>query len=120
MDEAGLFGPLFQSVILDASGNGQVEFQATDKKLQITNVSVICSTAFAEATATVYKNNVAPLSRISGTFAGSSGDSNPDSIYLDQGQKVIIVWSGGDVGATATATISGWASVPGRGFRAVH
>jgi hypothetical protein len=120
MTTAGLFGPVSASTILDASGTGSVRFQATDKKLEINNLSVIVSTAVNEAIATVYKGQIGSLYRLSGSFAGSTGDSNNDTIYLNQGESINVVWTGGDVGATATATISGWASVPDGGFRAIH
>jgi hypothetical protein len=120
MTTAGLFGPLSASVTLAAGGIGSVRFQATDKKLEINNLSVICSTAVNEATATVYKGQVGTLYRLSGSYAGSTGDSNSDIIRLNQGECIYVVWDGGDVGAIATATISGWASVPDGGFRAVH
>jgi hypothetical protein len=119
-DEAGRFGPVFARTTLDAQGTGAVQFQATDKKLEITNLSVICSTADEESIATVYKGQIGELYRLSGSYAGSTGDSNNDKIYLDQGESIYVVWTGGDAGAIATATISGWSSVPGRGFRAVH
>lgn len=120
MTTAGLFGPNYASVVLDGSGYGAVSFQATDKKLEINNVSVVVSTHVREAMATVYKGQIGSLYRISGSYAGSSGDSNSDTIYLNQGESIYIVWEGGDPGATATATVSGWASVPDGGFRAVH
>lgn len=119
-DEAGLFGPQYASVVMDANGYAAVQFQAQGQKLEITNLSVRASSAINEATATVYKGNIGQLYRLSGTFAGSSGDSNNDTIYLNDGERIYVVWEGGDVGATAIATISGWASVPNRGFRAVH
>jgi hypothetical protein len=120
MTTAGLFGPVYASAVIDASGYAAVSFQATDKKLEINNLSVVVSTHVKEALATVYKGQIGALYRISGSYAGSSGDSNSDTIYLNQGETIYVVWTGGDVGATATATISGWASVPDGGFRAVH
>lgn len=120
MSTAGLYGPISQSVTLNGSGNGQVRFQATDKKLEINNLSVLVSSATNESIATVYKNNVGSQYRLSGSYAGSTGDSNNDTVYLNQGESLYVVWTGGDPGATATATISGFASVPDGGFRAVH
>ena len=119
-EEAGKFGPIFARATLSAAGYGAVQFQATDKKLEINNLSVICSSNVLESIATVYKGQIGALYRLSGSYAGSTGDSNTDKILLDQGESIYVVWTGGDVGAVATATISGWASTPGRGFRAVH
>jgi hypothetical protein len=119
-DEAGLFGPISSTVVLDASGNGALQFQAAGVKMEINNLSVRVSTAVNEATATVYKGQIGALYRLSGSYAGSTGDSNNDVIRLNDGERIWVVWTDGDAGATATATISGWQSVPGRGFRAVH
>lgn len=120
MTEATLFGPISQTVILDASGAGSVRFQAVGKKIEINNTSVSVGSAVNEAIATIYKGQIGSLYRLSGSYAGSTGDSNNDVIRLDDGESIYVVWEGGDVGALATATISGWASVPDRGFRAIH
>lgn len=119
MDEYSPFGPIFQTATLGAGGTGTVSFQATDKPLRITNISVRVSTNVVEATAEVYKSQVGALYRLSGTFAGSSGDNNSDPIDLYPGERVYVVWTGGDVGAIATATFSGLQIVPGGGFRAL-
>lgn len=114
-----IFGPVFASVVLDASGAGSVSFQATGQSMEIRNMSVRVSTTSAESTATVYKNQIGAAYQLSATQSGSTGDNNADPIPLTDGEKIIIEWTGGDVGATATATISGVASVTGGGFRAV-
>jgi hypothetical protein len=120
MTTAGLFGPIPATTVLGVGGTGVVSFQATDKKLEINNLSVQVSSHINEAIATVYKGQIGALYKLSSTYSGSSGDNNSDTIYLNQGEKIYVQWVGGDVGATATATISGWSSVPDGGFRAVH
>jgi len=120
MDEAGLFGPVSASVVLDGSGSGFVQFQATGEKLEINNTAVSANITTPEAIAKVYKNQIGQLYLIAGSYAGSTGDNNNDTIRLNDGDKLFVVWTGGAPGATAVATISGWASIPGRGFRAVH
>jgi hypothetical protein len=119
-DQAGLYGPFQQSVTLDANGNGTVRFQAQGQKIQIISTRVTCSTNVKEATATIYKGNIGQSYEIEGSMAGSTGDTSNTNFYLNDGDSLYVVWVGGDIGATATAIISGWASVPGRGFRAVH
>lgn len=119
-DQAGLYGPTFASVVLDANGNGRVRFQASGQKIQIISTRVSVSTNVKEAIATIYKGNIGATYQIEGSLAGSSGDTSDTNFYLNDGESIYIVWIGGDVGATATATVSGWASVPGRGFRAIH
>ena len=116
---AGVFGPVSAEAVVDADGTASVQFQATGQELRITNLSVVCSSAVLESAATVYKNQVGALYRISATTAGSTGDNNDDAVVLRDGERIFVVWTGADVGATATATISGEASVNGRGFRAV-
>src|SRR6185436_10832211 len=95
------------SVTLDASGNGAVAFQATGSNIRITNRSVRVSTSVAQAIATTYKNQVGDNYRLDGTNSGSTGDNISNPIDLFDGETVIVVWTGGDPGAVATATFSG-------------
>ena len=117
---AGAYGPLSASVVLDASGNGVVSFQATGVKLQINYTRVSVSTNTKEAIATIYKQQIGAAYQVEGSMAGSTGDTSDTVFYLNDGERIYVVWTGGDVGATATAVITGWSSVPDRGFRAVH
>lgn len=116
---SAIFGPVFSSTTLDGSGGGLVTFQASGQQVAISNISVRVSSNTNEATFTLYRNQVGDAYRHSGSFSGSSGDNNGDIIPLSDGERIIGVWSGGDVGATATMTISGTASVSGGGFRAL-
>lgn len=116
---SGVFGPVFSSVVLDGNGMGVVSFQATGQQVVVNNVSVSVTSSTNEATFTLYKNQVGPAYRHSGSFSGSSGDNNADIIPLRDGETIIGVWTGGDAGATASMTVSGTASISGGGFRAV-
>jgi hypothetical protein len=107
------FGPRSLNVTLNASGNGAVQFSAAGYNYQIDLVRVKVSTNTNEADCRVFHNN----DEVDGTFTGSSGDTSDTVIYLSDGDVLNIVWTGGDVGATATATITGWQAVPNRGFR---
>lgn len=114
--EAGLYGPYLATTTLDASGAGTVSVQAVGAKVQITSIRVFASSATNEAIATIYAKNY----QVEGTLAGSSGDTTDTSFFLNDGEKLVVQWAGGDAGATATAVFSGWQSTPMRGFRAVH
>lgn len=114
------FGPLFATVTLDGAGSGAVRFAPAGEQWEVLNISVKCSTAVNESTAQVYIGQIGQLYRHSGTYAGSTGDNNTleQPIILTDGQPLYVAWTGGDVGATATATLSGNRTVPNRGFRA--
>lgn len=120
VDYNGILGPIQGSVTLDGSGNGTLRFAPAGEQWSITGVSVRATTNVLEATATLYKDYVGQAYRLSGTFAGSSGDSNDLSspIPVVDGQPLYVQWIGGDPGATATAILSGYKTVVNRGFRA--
>lgn len=115
-------GPLPGTVVLDGSGMGALRFAPVGTQWDITNISVQVSSAVNEATATIYIGQIGSMYRHSGTYAGSSGDNNTleTPIHLNDGQPMYVVWTGGDAGATATATVSGIQTVPDRGFRSVE
>jgi hypothetical protein len=119
MDEWGDLDPVSGSVVLDASGNGVLRFAPAGTQWEVQNISVQASSNTLEATATVYKRQIGDVYRHSGTYAGSSGDNNQleQPIRLTDGEALYVVWEGGDVGATATAVITGRKTVPQRGFR---
>jgi hypothetical protein len=96
-----------ENVTLDANGEGAIAFQATGSNIRITNISVRASSATAQAIATIYKGQIGDAYRMSGTNSGSTGDSISVPIDLFDGERIFVVWTGGDVGAIATATFSG-------------
>ncbi len=108
------------SVTLDANGTGVVRMAPAGQKWQITLTNVLCSTRVAEARCRVFIGQVSDINCIDGTYSGSSGDTSDSVFYLEDGEAMFVQWEGGDVGATATVKITGWTSVPERGFRAVH
>lgn len=110
----------FGTVVLDGSGNGTLRFAPAGTRWTIQNVSVRVSTAVNESVATIYKVQIGSLYRVSGSFAGSSGDNDPDTrLILEDGEPMFVQWIGGDAGATATAIIRGRQEIPARGFRVV-
>lgn len=126
MVEASRFNT-FGNATVDGTGTATVTFQATAYKWQIDQITVR-QTSFLtgktapvlESTCTVYRNLVSPANIVDITYTGSSGDRTSDDCYLEQGESLIVQWTGADVTTTMSCTISGWQSVPDRGFRAVH
>jgi len=96
-------------VTLDASGNGQVRLGPSrpNTRWLIKRVSVQTSTNTLEPEAKIYRGNVGTASFISGTFTGSSDSDDGLTEELHPGEFLTVRWTGGDVGATATATWSG-------------
>lgn len=97
-----------RTVTLDASGNGSVQFGPgrPNTRWLIEGVSVSVSTKVLEALGVLTDSSGA---RISETFTASSGDSDnalPDT-PLWPGQTYRFTWTGGDVGAVATASFRG-------------
>ncbi len=111
------------SVTLDANGFGAVQFSFNNAaRTEINMVNVRATSAVLEAQCRMYRNVVDDSHLVAaGTFSGSSGDtaSGDPPIRLFNGDRLIIVWAGGDVGAIATATIQGQATLVQRGFRAI-
>lgn len=61
---------------------------------------------FGVSTFTLYRMNQSPSSMIDGSYSGDQ-DTSDTAYSLSFGQTVIGVWSGGDIGAIATLTLSG-------------
>lgn len=101
------FGPLRFTVVLDGTGAGTVTFQPNGSNARITNLFVKVTTATLQAVCTIYKGQVADGNIVSNTNSGSTGAPATGTIDLFDGETLFIVWRGGDVGATATATITG-------------
>lgn len=116
--DLGAFLSVQASVVLNGSGNGSVSFTPHGENWRITNTGVRVSTTVLEAVASTYRGLIGPPYLIEVTNSGSHGDNSNTDIFLRDGETVIIEWVGGDVGATATATLTGWRSTPFGGFRA--
>lgn len=101
------FGPIPQTVVLDGSGNGTVSFQPNGSNARITNLFVKTSTQVLQATCQIYLGTISDTNRINITNSGSTGAAATGNIDVTDGQTVFVVWTGGDAGATATATFVG-------------
>lgn len=101
----------FASVILNASGNGTASIgpNAHGVTWKLTAVSVRVSTATKTPTCLVYcGRDTTDANFVDGTYTGNQNSTaNVNGQALALGDKVFAVWSGGDVGAQATVTVTG-------------
>ena len=114
--------PLFSqgTTTLDGSGNGTVVLRPSGETWNVSALTVNVSTRVLESAARVYKNYVGDNYLVDSTISGSTGDTSDTVHDLRDGESLIIVWSGGDAGATANAVARGIASdFSAGGFRAV-
>lgn len=101
-------------VTLDATGAGQVALASPGAvEWVVTLQTVATSTAVKVPTAIVYRGFVAQANQVEGSYTGSN-DASDTRIVLQPGEQIICVWTGGDVGATATYTIQGVQYPPGQ------
>ena len=100
-----------RSVVLDGSGNGQVTFGPDYPGTQwvIRTATVKVSSNTNEPTANIYRGTVNPGSAITGTYSGSQDtDSDINDNPLFPGEYYTCRWEGGDAGATATISFTGY------------
>lgn len=92
-------------VTLNAQGNGTVRLSPGRYGVtwHLTQASVIASSAVKEAKAQL--SSFPYL--LPGSNSGSSGDSTGLDLTLTASQEISCTWTGGDVGAIATLTVSG-------------
>lgn len=60
-----------------------------------------------QAQATIYKDFQPGTVLIDATFSGNN-DASDSSWFLMKSQQLRAIWTGGDIGATATLFIAGW------------
>lgn len=105
---AGVFG----QVTLNASGNGTAKVgPLTEREVWSPTMAYVgVTTNVKEALCSIYvgHDTSAPY-QVDTTYTGSSGDSTGRVAgkTLRQGNFIWAVWTGGDVGATATLTVNG-------------
>jgi hypothetical protein len=91
---------------LDSSGNGSVVFGPTrqrQKWIPPLTVAVSTSTSVKMPTAQLFLGNQPQ----GGTYTGAQDADDLPALTLYAGQQLKVVWSGGDAGAIASATITG-------------
>lgn len=91
---------------VDATGKAQVQIYPTGGTWIISNEAVSVSTQILQPVAKLYLGSVNDSNFIGGSYAGAN-DSNADQILLQQGTGLFCVWTGADVGAVATLTLTG-------------
>lgn len=108
-----------KAVFLDGSGNGTVQLfpDGSHEKWMPTGASVKCSSSVLEASCKIYiGNQVNDHNFVDGTLSGSTGDSTDRVSGYVIGRTsdpyIFAVWSGGDVGAQATLSITGTKTIP--------
>lgn len=93
-------------VALDASGAGQIRLGPGRHGVRwvVRRISVQTSTSTAVPEARIYRGSVGDAAFLSGTFVGSMDTDDGLSETLSHGEYLTVRWTGGDPGATATAT----------------
>jgi hypothetical protein len=97
------------SVLLDASGNGQIEIRApAGKEWRVQRTTVVCNNPNPTLvpTARIYRNSISDSTFIDGTYSGAM-DISDTEYEIPAGDAIIICWEDGEVGLTATARIVG-------------
>lgn len=93
------------SVTLDGTGAGQVQIPVTGGDWVIVASSVQVTSNVKEPTAKLYRNSISDATFLEGSYTGSN-DSSDTRHLLTQGEYLTVAWTGGDVGARATARIT--------------
>ncbi len=100
--------PLSESytTVLDASGNGHVSFGPNRQRQRWVpplTVAVSTSTSVKIPTAVLTMGS----SQLGSTYSGSGDADDLPAVTVLPGQRLTMTWTGGDVGAVATASIAG-------------
>lgn len=108
----GELGGVFGQVVLNASGNGTAKVgPMTEREVWNPAIAFVgASTNVKEAMCSIYVgHDTSPPYQVDSTYSGSSGDSTGRVAgkTVRQGNFIWAVWTGGDVGATATLTVNG-------------
>lgn len=102
-------------VVLGAGGNGSVAIGPlySAQTWRPTMISIKVSSNASEPTFNYYWGKTAGLAnQLGGTFVGSNNQDTLDGRVLHPGDSWLCVWTGGDVGATASVTLTGKMEVP--------
>jgi hypothetical protein len=101
-------GPLSETytTVLNASGNGSVSFGPNRQRQKWTPPLTV-----AVATSSAVKIPAAILTmgaqQLGSTYTGSGDADDLPAVTVLPGQKLTVTWTGGDVGAVASASIAG-------------
>lgn len=97
------------SVVLSASGGGSVKLGPSNASQQWVPSNAACSVTsnVSEPVFVLYNGTPSNANRIGGTYTGSNDNTDINGVTLYPGSVLTGVWTGGDVGATATLSIQG-------------
>jgi hypothetical protein len=93
---------------LDGSGYGICPFTINGSNVRITNRSISVSSSVNQSTATTYRTVVSTTNRFDDTQSGSTGANLSRVIDMVDGDTILVEFSNGDAGATATVVFSGF------------
>ena|ERR1700761_4645047 len=99
----------YGSVTLDANGQGTVTLGPAkpNERWEIQSVAVSVSSNTNEPMAKCYRDIVSQTALIGGTYSGSFDYDSAFNYTVFPGRKLVVQWTGGDIGATASVRISG-------------
>lgn len=99
------------SVVLDASGNGQVTFQPPGYRTwNVTAINVRTDqgvTVTPVPQATVYLGEATPGQIVAQTWMGNRASAGGAPVLVQPSQRLIVEWTNGVAGSTATASLYG-------------
>jgi len=100
------------STVFDSNGNGiaQIGPLTAREVWHPSNVHVSASSNTADALCSIYVGfGITQANFRDATFTGSTGDSSDrvDADVIKKGSYIYAVWTGGDVGAQGTMTVTG-------------
>ena len=101
-------------VTLDANGDGSIRLgpERHGVRWTINRITVQTSTDTKVPIAKVYRGGIGDASFLTGTFVGSFDVDDGLNEELNHGEYLTVAWTGGDSGATATATWTGIEETP--------
>lgn len=93
------------NTVLDGTGGGQVEIGVTGGDWVIPRNTCRVATNVKEPTFNLYRSSVSDAHLLEGTYTGSNDTSDTRHVF-SQGESIVGVWAGGDVGALATLNLT--------------
>lgn len=92
-----------------------IRIQPTGKEWKIDTINVMANTRKREGICRIYKRQIGDQYQVDITRTGSSGDTSDTTHYLHDGDALIAVWTGVDVGSQVTLVVNGTEYLPGEG-----
>lgn len=98
----------YASAVADANGIAiaRIGPRRSFERWHVTGVTVSSSSVALEPRVDIYRGGIGPAFKVGGTYSGKNDSGNADD-WVDSGQDLIAVWTGADVGAQCSMTLSG-------------